>query len=103
MLKGAAIRQSYLDFFKRHQHLIVDSAPVVPHDDPTLMFDVYHDPWFPDADAGPGPGGSFSGWDVVDYAYEAQNANASNLMVQVPTLRTIHGVYFKSDFSKLNI
>lgn len=72
-------------------------------DDPTLMFDVYHDPWFPDANAGPGPGGSFSGWDVVDYAYEAQNANASNLMVQVPTLRTIHGVYFKSDFSKLNI
>ncbi|MFN8612546.1 MAG: alanine--tRNA ligase [Vulcanimicrobiota bacterium] len=38
MLKGAAIRQSYLDFFKKHQHLIVDSAPVVPHDDPTLMF-----------------------------------------------------------------
>lgn len=38
MLKGAAIRQSYLDFFKERQHLIVDSASVVPHDDPTLMF-----------------------------------------------------------------
>jgi alanyl-tRNA synthetase len=38
MLKGAAIRQSYLDFFRQHAHKIVDSAPVVPWDDPTLMF-----------------------------------------------------------------
>ena len=38
MLKGAAIRQSYLDFFRDRAHKIVDSAPVVPHDDPTLMF-----------------------------------------------------------------
>jgi len=38
MLKGAAIRQSYLDFFRERGHKIVDSASVVPHDDPTLMF-----------------------------------------------------------------
>ncbi len=38
MLRGAAIRQSYLDFFRERGHQIVDSASVVPHDDPTLMF-----------------------------------------------------------------
>lgn len=38
MLRGAAIRQSYLDFFRDRGHAIVDSAPVVPHDDPTLLF-----------------------------------------------------------------
>jgi alanyl-tRNA synthetase len=32
------IRQSFLDFFSSKQHRIVDSAPVVPHDDPTLLF-----------------------------------------------------------------
>lgn len=37
-MKGPEIRQSFLDFFEKKQHQIVDSAPVVPHDDPTLMF-----------------------------------------------------------------
>lgn len=32
------IRQSFLDFFKEKEHRIVDSAPVVPHSDPTLLF-----------------------------------------------------------------
>ncbi len=32
------IRQSFLDFFASKEHRIVDSAPVVPHDDPTLLF-----------------------------------------------------------------
>lgn len=32
------IRQSFLDFFKEKDHRIVDSAPVVPHGDPTLLF-----------------------------------------------------------------
>jgi alanyl-tRNA synthetase len=32
------IRQQFLDFFKSKDHTIVDSAPVVPLDDPTLMF-----------------------------------------------------------------
>ncbi len=36
---AAAIRQSFLDFFHdRAAHTIVPSAPVVPHDDPTLLF-----------------------------------------------------------------
>jgi alanyl-tRNA synthetase len=34
----AQIRQEFLDFFKERQHEIVGSAPVVPKDDPTLLF-----------------------------------------------------------------
>jgi alanyl-tRNA synthetase len=32
------IRKQFLDFFKDKDHRIVDSAPVVPFDDPTLLF-----------------------------------------------------------------
>ncbi|MFZ1730248.1 MAG: alanine--tRNA ligase [Bacteroidota bacterium] len=37
-MTSADIRQSFLDFFREKQHRLVDSAPVVPHDDPTLLF-----------------------------------------------------------------
>ena len=38
MLTAKEIRQSYKDFFEKHGHHIVPSAPMVIKDDPTLMF-----------------------------------------------------------------
>ena len=32
------IRRSFLRYFERHQHRVVPSAPLVPHEDPTLLF-----------------------------------------------------------------
>ena len=37
-MKSSQIRQVFLDFFKNKSHVIVDSAPIVIKNDPTLMF-----------------------------------------------------------------
>ena len=37
-MKSSDIRQSFLDFFERKEHTIVRSAPVIPAEDPTLLF-----------------------------------------------------------------
>ncbi len=37
-LKGKEIRQLFLDYFARNGHEIVPSSPLVPADDPTLLF-----------------------------------------------------------------
>ncbi|MBN2188738.1 MAG: alanine--tRNA ligase [Chitinispirillaceae bacterium] len=38
MKTSKEIRDDFLGFFKKHDHVIVPSAPVVPQDDPTLLF-----------------------------------------------------------------
>lgn len=37
-LSSAQIRQMYLDFFEKKGHDVLKSAPLVPHDDPTLLW-----------------------------------------------------------------
>ncbi len=37
-MKTATIRQKFLDFFGKHQHKVEKSAPLIPQDDPTLLF-----------------------------------------------------------------
>jgi alanyl-tRNA synthetase len=37
-LTSRQIRQSFLDYFARHGHRVVPSSPLVPADDPTLLF-----------------------------------------------------------------
>lgn len=37
-MKSAEIRQKFLDYFARHGHEVVGSSPLVPANDPTLLF-----------------------------------------------------------------
>jgi alanyl-tRNA synthetase len=37
-MKSAEIRKRFLDFFARHDHEVVPSSPLVPANDPTLLF-----------------------------------------------------------------
>ncbi|MCB2229952.1 alanine--tRNA ligase [bacterium] len=37
-IKTAEIRKSFLDYFQRHKHTLVPSSPVIPFDDPTILF-----------------------------------------------------------------
>ncbi len=38
MATGSEIRSAFLDYFAKHGHEIVSSGPLVPHNDPTLLF-----------------------------------------------------------------
>ena len=38
MMQLNEIRSSFLDFFEKNDHRVVPSSPLIPHNDPTLMF-----------------------------------------------------------------
>lgn len=40
MITSAEIRQKYLDFFKSKNHAIIPSAPLVPENDPSVLFNT---------------------------------------------------------------
>ncbi len=37
-MKASQIRKAFLEFFNAREHAIVKSSPVIPHDDPSLLF-----------------------------------------------------------------
>ncbi|MEA3297320.1 MAG: alanine--tRNA ligase-related protein, partial [candidate division Zixibacteria bacterium] len=37
-MKTSQIRQSFLDYFERNDHRVIPSSPVIPFDDPTILF-----------------------------------------------------------------
>lgn len=37
-LTAAQIRQKFIDFFRRYEHMYVHSSSTIPLDDPTLLF-----------------------------------------------------------------
>ena len=37
-MKASQIRKAFLEFFNAREHTIVKSSPVIPHDDPSLLF-----------------------------------------------------------------
>jgi len=38
MVKTNDVRRRFLEYFKKHEHALIPSSSVVPHDDPTLLF-----------------------------------------------------------------
>lgn len=38
MLTTSDVRKRFLEYFKKHEHALIPSSSVVPHDDPTLLF-----------------------------------------------------------------
>ena len=42
-MKAIDIRNKYLNFFERHGHKLIPSAPLIPENDPSVMFNIiYH-------------------------------------------------------------
>ena len=37
-IRTAEVRQSFLDYFQKREHRLVESSPVVPFEDPTILF-----------------------------------------------------------------
>jgi alanyl-tRNA synthetase len=58
-MKAADIRRVFLDYFKKNEHQVVESSPLVPQNDPTLLFTnagmVQFKDYFTGADVPPYP------------------------------------------------
>ena len=37
-MKAIEIRNKYLNFFKKHGHKVIPSAPLIPENDPSVLF-----------------------------------------------------------------
>ena len=37
-MRSREIRTSFLEYFRKNGHTVVPSSPLVPHEDPTLLF-----------------------------------------------------------------
>ncbi|MGV8074604.1 MAG: alanine--tRNA ligase [Syntrophobacteraceae bacterium] len=37
-MKASDVRRAFLDFFQQRNHSVIKSSPLIPHDDPTLLF-----------------------------------------------------------------
>lgn len=37
-MKAIEIRNNFLEFFKKHNHTIIPSAPLIPENDPSVLF-----------------------------------------------------------------
>ena len=39
-MKAIEIRNKYLEFFKNHNHSVIPSAPLIPENDPSVLFNT---------------------------------------------------------------
>ena len=39
-MKAAELRRKYIEFFKKHGHVEIKSAPVIPENDPTCLLQL---------------------------------------------------------------
>lgn len=96
-----------LQFKMRPNYKLSITGPTVLvdpfQDDPALMFDVYHDPWFPSTTAGPAPGNAYGGWTYVEYLYRKAAPNGALMTRQTPVQRLIHNNYESSNFNHLGV
>ena len=37
-MDSLTIRKNFIKFFKKHEHTVVPSSPLIPAEDPTLLF-----------------------------------------------------------------
>ena len=77
VMRSREIRSSFLEYFRRHGHTIVPSSPLVPHDDPTLLFTNAGMNQFKDVFLGPGEAPLHAGGDLAEVHARQRQAQRS--------------------------